>query len=70
MNPKKLCFEIDPDEKPKTDPRHKVRFHLPSALSEMALLYPDSVIEEGSSKIVFWLRNPTPEQYSLCFFLD
>ena len=31
LNPEELRFEIDPDEKPKHDPCHKGRFHLPSA---------------------------------------
>ena len=70
MNPEDLCFEIDPDEKPKHDLRHKGRFHLPSALSEMALLRPDAVIEEGNRKVVCWVRNPTPQQDLLCFFPD
>ena len=44
LNPEEIRFEIYPDEKPKHDLRHKGRFHLPSALSEMALLFPDAVI--------------------------
>ena len=70
MNLEELCFEIDPDEKSKHDLCHKGRFHLPSALSEMELLRPDAVIEEGNRKVVCWVQNPTPQQDLLCFFPD
>ena len=70
MNPEEVTFEIDPDGKPQNDLHHSGRFHLPSALTEMALLRPDAPIEQGERKIVCWVHNPSSEKPALCFFSD
>ena len=68
LNPEEVRFEIDPDGKPQNDLRHPDRFHLTSALTEMASLRPDAPIEQGERKIVCWVRNPSSEKPALCFF--